>query len=95
MCDAEAIRLSDVGFCHMVDFWSWGCVLYQMLTGRVPFEVDDELRDDIHADEFLRWCILYAEPCYDYQNFRSHRFAQRFLEQLLEKTPNNRLGKCE
>lgn len=94
-CDAEAIRVSDVGFGRTVDFWSWGCVLYQMLTDRLPFEVDDELRHDIHADEFLKWNILYAEPCYDYQTFRSHRIAQRFLEQLLEKTSNKRLGKCE
>lgn len=88
----ETFRTPLEGFRHSVDFWSLGCVMYQMLTGRVPFEVDDDFINDSRASEWVTWHILYTEPCYDFNHFRTYPIARRFLEQLLDKTPSQRLG---
>jgi len=64
-----------------VDWWSFGVLLYEMLTGRSPFQGTDE-------DE-LFWSICNEEP--HYPRFLS-REAMHILGSILVKSPSKRLG---
>jgi hypothetical protein len=61
------------------DIWAFGCVLYEMVTGRRPFEGDD-ITDTIVA-------VVSKEP--DWSSVPPH--VQRLLRACLEKDPRKRL----
>ncbi|XP_035231916.1 uncharacterized protein LOC118203737 isoform X3 [Stegodyphus dumicola] len=64
-----------------VDWWSFGVLLYEMITGRSPFYGTDE-------DE-LFWSICNEEP--PYPRYLSKE-ARHILGLLLVKSPSKRLG---
>jgi eukaryotic-like serine/threonine-protein kinase len=66
-----------------VDVWAFGCVLYEMLTGRSPF-LRETTPDTIVAvlDDEPQWTAL---PAATPQNIR------RFLQRCFEKDPKHRL----
>jgi len=41
-----------IGYTHLVDCWSLGCILYVMLSGRAPFNPDKELVPQIRAGSY-------------------------------------------
>jgi Tol biopolymer transport system component/predicted Ser/Thr protein kinase len=61
------------------DIWAFGVVVYEMLTGRRPFEGED-VSTTIAA-------VIQAEPRWD----RVPRQLQRLLKKCLEKDPRRRL----
>ena len=63
------------------DVWAFGCVLYEMLTGRVPF-AGDTISDTIAA-------ILGREP--EWSTPQTPASLRRVLQRCLEKDPRRRL----
>jgi len=65
------------------DIWAFGCVLYEMLTGRRAFE-GDEVTDTLAG-------ILRGEPTWDALPASTPRSIQRLLRRCLQKEPRERL----
>jgi serine/threonine-protein kinase len=65
------------------DIWAFGCVLYEMLSGRMAFE-KDTLSDTIAA-------ILDREPDWSTLPADTPRALRRLLERCLDKDPKQRL----
>jgi eukaryotic-like serine/threonine-protein kinase len=66
------------------DIWAFGCVLFEMLTGRQAFEGGDTVSDAVAA-------ILKTEP--DWTALPSHTppHVRRLLRRCLQKDPRRRL----
>jgi serine/threonine-protein kinase len=65
------------------DIWAFGCVLYEMLTGRRAFDGDD-MTDTIVA-------VMSREPAWDRLPSHVPRDLRRLLERCLRKDPKARL----
>lgn len=75
----EIVREQDYG--APVDWWAFGVLLYEMLSGVPPFEADNE--DDLFE------CILHDEVLFPVWLSSE---AVNILNQLMTKSPQNRLG---
>lgn len=73
--------IQNKGYNRMVDYWTLGCLTYEMLVGRPPFYHSNHkiLYDLILNGSYKR------DPIEDPQ-------ALDFIEQLLQKNPEKRLG---
>mmetsp|Transcript_25244 Transcript_25244/g.22249 ORF Transcript_25244/g.22249 Transcript_25244/m.22249 type:complete len:282 (+) Transcript_25244:387-1232(+) len=69
------------GYDMRVDWWSLGCVMYELLIGRPPFNGKD--REEIEKS------IKYDRP--EMKGYLS-RNAQDLLKKLMHKNPNQRFG---
>ena len=69
---------------HRTDIWSFGCILYQMLTSRLPFECDTA------TDTLAR--IIEREPDWNALPKQTAANIHRLLKRCLEKDPDRRLG---
>ena len=69
---------------HRTDLWSFGCILYQMLTGRFPFEGRTTM------DTLAR--ILECEPDWRLLPPTTPANICALLHRCLEKDPDRRLG---
>ena len=68
---------------HRIDVWAFGCVLYEMLTGRPPFE------GDTMSDTFVS--ILEREPDWVPLPASTPASVRRLLERCLRKDSRKRL----
>ncbi len=77
----EQARGQDVD--QRTDIWAFGCVLYEMLTGRRAF--DGSTSPDVIA------AVLEREPDYDQLPAHTPFLVRRLVKRCLEKDPRRRL----
>ncbi|UCG58910.1 MAG: protein kinase, partial [Phycisphaerales bacterium] len=68
---------------HRTDIWSFGCIMYEMLTGNVPFE------GETATDTVAR--ILEREPDWEVLPQETPTNIRDLLRRCLEKDPRRRL----
>ena len=73
--------LSDEGYDNSVDWWSLGCVMYEMLVGKAPFRIPKG--SYLSADLYKKKITI---PEYVTEE------AKDFISQLLVPNPKKRLG---
>jgi len=69
---------------HRTDIWSFGCIMYQMLTGKLPFE------GETATDTLAR--IIEREPDWELLPQEIPANIRVLLRRCLEKDPERRLG---
>ncbi len=69
---------------HRTDIWSFGCIMYQMLTGHLPFE------GETATDTLAR--IIEREPDWELLPQDTPTNIRVLLHRCLEKDPDRRLG---
>lgn len=69
------------GYDHMVDYWTLGCLTYEMLVGRPPFYHNNHkiLYETILAGTYKKELV-------------ENDLARDFIDKLLERNPAKRLG---
>jgi serine/threonine protein kinase len=74
-----------------VDWWSFGCVLYEFLTGRCPFSKQNTKMERDEAT--VKWTLTF--PKYIGNNDREAPWpaeATDIISKLLNRDPSKRLG---
>ncbi len=66
------------------DIWAFGCVLYEMLTGRRPFDAGETVSDAVAA-------ILRSDPDWTALPANTPAHVRTLLRRCLQKDPNKRL----
>ena len=74
--------LQGNGFGQATDFWAFGCLIYEMLTGQPPFMH--------HSKPALYKLIKYSDPILNYTFLSAD--AIDLCSKLLNKNPLERLG---
>jgi len=69
---------------HRTDIWSFGCMMYQMLTGQLPFE------GETATDTLAR--IIEREPDWQALPKKTPENVRTLLRRCLEKDSDRRLG---
>jgi TolB-like protein/Flp pilus assembly protein TadD len=69
---------------YRTDIWSFGCIMYEMLTGQLPFH------GDTATDTIAR--ILECQPDWNALPLETPSNIRKLLQRCLEKDPDQRLG---
>ena len=91
---ASPEMIAGIGYDQMTDWWSFGILIYELLTGNVPFISHDKTRifELIEMTE-----IKFPKEIFNENNekelFYPSKEIKDLIEKLLIKDPNKRLGK--
>ena len=80
----EVLKNKDIGYDKSVDWWSLGCLFYEMLTGFLPFYIPRNNKIDLRVFEQEIKFPPNLNP-----------LAVDFIKELLNLDPNKRLGSGE
>ncbi|MHC4143639.1 MAG: protein kinase domain-containing protein [Planctomycetota bacterium] len=69
---------------HRTDIWSFGCIMYEMLTGHLPFE------GETATDTLAR--IIERKPDWDFLPQSTPMNIRVLLRRCFEKNPQQRIG---
>jgi serine/threonine protein kinase len=73
--------ITNKGYDYMVDYWTLGCLVFEMLVGRPPF---------YHSNQNILYNMILTD---DYnRNLIEDDVTADFISRLLEKNPATRLG---
>ncbi|CAD8186439.1 unnamed protein product [Paramecium pentaurelia] len=76
--------ITGKGYTFTVDLWSIGVCLYEFMCGGVPYAEDADDPYEIYEE--------IQKKSLNYPPFMKDKKAKKFIEQLLSKTPEVRLG---
>jgi serine/threonine protein kinase len=73
-----------------VDWWSFGCLLYEMLYGKCPFRTAEAKALDEDPQKAMDKATLEYDPPYESEYFSAD--AKDLLQKLFNRDPERRLG---
>ncbi|CCI45279.1 unnamed protein product [Albugo candida] len=79
-----------IAYTKVVDWWSYGCLVYELLYGKCPFRTSRAKA--LHEDKQIAYdkATLELTPLYDPKYFSPQ--ATDFIQKLLVRDPKKRLG---
>ena len=91
---ASPEMIAGIGYDQMTDWWSFGILIYELLTGNVPFISHDKTRifELIEMTE-IKFPNEILNENNEKELFYPSKEIKDLIEKLLIKDPNKRLGK--